>query len=79
MTTSASVRYYGRPKIDLVDGVVVHVCAGITEKARVVLRKSTISVACTDVTPEALRYILNEYEKAFPEGREVVLQNGETA
>jgi hypothetical protein len=44
-------------------------------QTRVVLRKKKISVGCSDITPEALEYVLNEYKKAFGDG-EVVLQAG---
>ena len=47
------------------------------EPARVVLRRDLISVACTDVEPEALRWLLAEYDKAFPKTLdEIVLQEG---
>ncbi len=67
-----------RPFISMKDGKVLHGVVGLTEEtpARVVLKKGRISVACTDATPEALRFILAEYDKAFPSEKEVVLQDG---
>lgn len=41
---------------------------------RVVMRKGIVSVGCSDVTIEALRYLLSEYDKHFPELKEIVLQ-----
>lgn len=65
---------YTRPKIALnADGKVTHdgsVC-------RVVARKNLISVACTDITPEALRKVLADWEKHFGAGEAVVLQSGD--
>lgn len=68
-----------RPLVSLNNGKVHHGYPGRAESgepARVVLKKERISVACTDVTPEALRFILAEYDKAFPSEKEVVLQEG---
>lgn len=66
-----------RPLISIKSGKVIHGVGALDEKlARVVLKKGRISVACTDATPEALRFILAEYDKAFPSEKEVVLQDG---
>lgn len=67
-----------RALISIKAGKVLHGVVGLTEEtpARVVLKKGRISVACTDATPEALRFILAEYDKAFPGEKEVVLQDG---
>lgn len=60
-----------RPLITLDSGKVKH--NGVS--CRVVLRKGMISVGCSDVTPEAARFLLDEYEKSFPEPiTEIVLQ-----
>lgn len=45
------------------------------EDIRVVLQRDKISVGCTDVTPEALQYLLDEHKKKFNYS-EVVLQSG---
>ena len=64
---------YQRPKIALNDdGKVTHdgtVC-------RVIMRRNLISVACTDVTPEALKKVLSEWEKHFSESEPIVVQGG---
>lgn len=45
--------------------------------ARIVLRKSMISIGCSDVEPEVLAYIQSQYEKKFGKREEeVVLQTG---
>lgn len=65
---------HSRPKIALnEEGKVTHdgtVC-------RVVARKGLISVACTDVTPEALRKVLTDWEKHFGSSESVVIQTGD--
>lgn len=65
---------YSRPKIGLnASNKVTHdgdVC-------RVVVRRHLISVACTDITPEALRKVLSDYEKHFGNGESVVIQSGD--
>lgn len=68
-----SVTYGGftRPKIALnSNNKVTHdgdVC-------RVVVRRNLISVACTDITPEAMRKVLADWEKHFGAGDQVVIQ-----
>lgn len=63
-----------RPRIALnTDGKVTHdgsVC-------RVVARKNLISVACTDITPEALKKVLADWQKHFGSNDSVVLQCGD--
>lgn len=45
---------------------------------RIVLRKSMISIGCSDVEPEVLTYIQSQYEKKFGKREEeVVLQTGD--
>lgn len=61
----------GRPKITFAHGKLLH----NNLNCRVVLRKDLVSIGCSDITPEAIRYLLDEYERAFPEtAEEVVLQ-----
>ena len=44
---------------------------------RVVLTPTKIKVGCTDVTIEALKYLILEWEKKFnPTAEEIVLQHG---
>lgn len=50
-----------RPKITLQDGQICH-SGG---PCRVVLSREKISVACTDITPEALRHVLAEWNKIY--------------
>jgi hypothetical protein len=62
-----------RPLIALnSDGKVTHdgsVC-------RVVVRRSLVRVACTDITPEALKKVLKDWEAHFGKPEEVVVQDG---
>lgn len=54
------------------DGKVTHdgmVC-------RVVVRRALIKVACTDITPEALKKVLKEWEAHFGKPEEFVVQDG---
>ena len=43
---------------------------------RIVMKRSLISVGCTDITPEAAKRILDEYNKRFGQENEIVVQNG---
>lgn len=65
-----SLDYTVRPNISLHHGKICH----DGDPCRVVLKKDKISVGCTDITPEALRWVLSAYEKAFSESPVVVLQ-----
>jgi hypothetical protein len=66
-----SITPHQRPLIAMSGKTVTH----NGTQTRVVLRKTKISVGCSDITPEALEYVLAEYKKAFGDG-EVVLQVG---
>lgn len=46
---------------------------------RVVFRANQISIGCTDITPEAARFLLQEYDKHFPAEKTVEFQPGETS
>lgn len=61
-----------RPCISLsCENKILHDC----KPCRVVLRKHKISVGCSDITPQALKFLLDEYNKSFkPEEREVVIE-----
>jgi hypothetical protein len=44
-------------------------------KSRIILTKEWISVDCTDITPEALEYILNSWKSSFKQQeRKIKLQ-----
>ena len=45
-------------------------------ECRVVMRKDLIRVACTDVTPQAMRHLLKRYEDHFGKSGEIILQAG---
>lgn len=49
----------GRPRIALYDDKILH----DGKIVKVVLRKDLITVGCTDVTPEALRFLLEKYDE----------------
>ncbi len=51
-----------RPLIDFKFGVITH--DGIP--CRVVMTKDKISIGCSDITPEAMRYISTIYGEKFP-------------
>lgn len=62
---------FSRPKVSYENGEFLH--NGI--RVRVVLRRDTISFACSDVTVEAVRQLLAEYDRKFSsEPSEYVLQ-----
>lgn len=42
---------------------------------RVVLTEKTISVGCSDITPEAAQFILDKWKESFGTAKIVVLQN----
>lgn len=71
MTNNA---YQSRPLIHFYDGKIVE----FGQPKRVVLRKEKISVGCRDVSVEALKFLLSEWEKKFgADGlREYVIQDG---
>jgi hypothetical protein len=60
-----------RPKITYEDREFRH--NGI--RTRVVLRRNLVSIGCSDVTPEALRQLLKEYERVFGAEDDYVLQS----
>ena len=62
---------YSRPLIEVDRGVVMH----NGKPTRVVLRKTLVSVGCTDVTLAAIEHILAQHKMSFGE-KEVVLQSG---
>ena len=70
----AMIKYSARPAIalDPITQLVTH----NGKRCRLVFRADKISVGCTDVTPEALRKILGEYDRLFG-CREEVVQEGE--
>jgi hypothetical protein len=59
-----------RPLITLRSGMILH----NGTHCRVVLRRGCISIGCSDITPEALRFLADEYAKNFPDNDTVVLQ-----
>lgn len=61
-----------RPKITFEAGELKH--NGKT--TRFVLRRNLISVGCSDVTPEALGVIWQEYLLRFPRDEEFIIQAG---
>lgn len=50
-----------RPKIEMRGAVIVH----NGEPVRVVVRRGSISIGCTDVSIEAARALLQEYDERF--------------
>lgn len=63
-----------RPLITLTDGIIKH---NFNETARVVVRRNLISIGCTDITPEAARHVLAQWDKHYgnkPEPTEVLVQ-----
>lgn len=59
-----------RPLIYMIDGKVHHSMVGPT---RIVFKEGLISIGCADISEEAARYILKEYE-IFLNQKEKVLQ-----
>lgn len=50
------------------------------EVTRIVMGRKKISIGCTDITPEAMRYLVKQYNARFPDPDEdipVVLQTGD--
>lgn len=45
---------------------------------RVVMRREKICVGCTDITPQALEWLLKKYQELFPkQDTAVIVQEGE--
>lgn len=63
-----------RPLIDIRNNTIIHE----GRKASVVMRSGVISVNCTDITIEAARNLIAEYNRLFPaQNRRIVVQEAE--
>jgi hypothetical protein len=58
-----------RPLIELKAGLITH----NGKPCKVVLTPSLISVGCSDVSPEALRGLIEHYDRHFPDHKQVVV------
>lgn len=66
-----------RVRVDLEDGAIIHRVSGEkATQARVVIRRDTISVGCTDTTIHVLERLVSEYRKRFPIDDAFVIQEG---
>lgn len=59
-----------RARIGFNDGVITH----NEQPCRVVMRRDLISIGCSDVTIEAMRELVKQYEDKFGDDREFVIQ-----
>lgn len=63
-----------RPLISLSQGKICH----NGKPCKIVMRRGKISIACSDITPEALDWLIDKYLQNFDEGKSaVVVQEGE--
>jgi hypothetical protein len=60
-----------RPQIYLVAGKVYH--SGQTEPMRIVFREGLISIGCSDISEDAIKYIVAQYSEWITR-REKILQ-----
>ena len=60
-----------RPEVGFVNGIILY--EGLP--ARVIVRKDSVAINCTDINIDALKFVLDKHKEKFPPAAEYVIQD----